>query len=269
MNDAAIDLRHVVVSAGECAILDAINLKVAAAERIALIGPNGAGKSTLLKLLTGIVKPSHGEVNVLDWNASKPLSKSELRRLRALVGHIFQGLHLVHRLTVLENVLLGSLSRNRSWLTWARIFPPDEVKRAEALLESVGLIGKAHTRADRLSGGERQKAAIARMLMQRPRLILADEPTAALDPVASADIANRLSTLAREQGITLVTVVHDPGLLPLLADRVIGLRQGRIAFDLPMAEVSDDILNKLYRNSAAQGWMARFDHTSVLAGENA
>jgi phosphonate transport system ATP-binding protein len=234
VNDAAIDLRHVVVSAGEYVILDAINLKVAAGERVGLIGPNGAGKSTLLKLLTGMVTPARGAVSVLDWNTSTPLSKSELRRLRSLVGQVFQGLHLVQRLTVLENVLLGSLSRNRSWLTWARIFPNSEVKRAEVLLETVGLISKARTRADRLSGGERQKAA-----------------------------------LAREQGITLVTVVHDPSLLPLLADRVIGLRQGRIAFDLPVAEISDDILNKLYRESATQEWLTRFDHTSVLAGENA
>jgi phosphonate transport system ATP-binding protein len=131
------------------------------------------------------------------------LFKRERRDFQSKVGQVLQGLHLVQRLTVIENVLLRSLVRNRSWLTWARIFPSREIMRAEAALQAVGLIGKAGMRVDRLSGGERQKTGIARMLMQAPQLILADEPTAALDPLASSDIAAMLVTVARQQGMTL------------------------------------------------------------------
>jgi len=258
VNDMSIHLKGAVVHAGERAILDNVDLSVMHGERIAIVGHNGAGKSTLLKLMTGIVHPSHGEVRVLGHTLERPLSAAALRKLRADVGQVFQGLHLVGRLTVLENVLLGSLARNRSPLTWARLFPRTEVQRAEAALQQVGLIGKAGMRADRLSGGERQKTAIARMLLQAPRLILADEPTASLDPLAASDIAAMLASLARQQHMTLVTVVHDPGLLAVLADRVIGMRQGRIAFDLPVADVDDERLNSLYRDrSDARHLIAR------------
>lgn len=268
MTDIAVHLSRVVVCAGERTILDNIDLTLRHGERVALVGPNGAGKSTLLKLLTGIVHPSHGEVHVLDRALHLAPSAHLLRSLRAEVGQVFQGLHLVHRLSTLENVLLGSLARHRSCLTWARLFPKAEVARAEAALQAVGMLDKAQMRADRLSGGERQKAAIARMLIQAPRLILADEPTAALDPMASTDIAGMLSSLARQHAITLITVVHDPGLLPLLAERVIGMRQGKVVFDLPVGEVDDNCLARLYRNQADIGdWIARFSRTQLALGE--
>lgn len=266
MNDIAVRLKGVVVCAASRVILDDISLTIANGERVALVGPNGAGKSTLLKLLTGMVHHSHGEVQVLDRALHRSASTRVLRGMRAEVGQVFQGLHLVHRLNTLENVLLGSLARNRSCMTWARLFPKKEVTRAEAALQAVGMLGKARLRADRLSGGERQKTAIARVLMQAPRLILADEPTAALDPLASTDIAAMLSSLARKHGMTLMTVVHDPGLLPLLAERVIGMRQGKIVFDLPVGEVDDLCLAQLYRTQEGSGdWVARFSrHTLAL-----
>lgn len=271
MNTFACRLSDVVVVAAERVVLDDITLEIAVGERIAIVGHNGAGKSTLLKLLTGAIQPRHGKVVLLGRDMSESLARRELRELRSQVGQVFQGLHLVQRLTALENVLLGSLSRNRSWLTWARLFPASEVMRAEESLRKVGLIGKAQVRADRLSGGERQKTAIARMLMQSAQLVLADEPTAALDPVASADIANLLASLAKQRKTTLVSVVHDPGVLPLLADRVIGLRHGRIVFDLPAAEVDDDVLGRLYRDPSSAGWLARLQQTDALVekGENA
>ena len=145
----------------------------------------------------------------------------------------------------LRNALIGALGRVPGWRGWTRCFPAGEIARAEAALQSVGLLALAGTRADRLSGGERQKAAIARLLVQAPSLILADEPTAALDPSAAAEVC-RLLVLAAA-GKTLITVVHNPSLLPLLAERVIGLKQGRIAFDLPVSEVDDATLMRLYR----------------------
>lgn len=268
MSGVAVSLKGVVARAGDRTLLDDINLTILPGERVALVGPNGAGKSTLLKLLTGIVHPSHGEVQVLGRALHRHVSNRLLRGMRAEVGQVFQGLHLVHRLSALENVLLGSLARNRSLLTWARLFPKAEVARAEAALQAVGMLGKAPMRADRLSGGERQKTAIARVLMQAPRLILADEPTAALDPLASTDIASMLSSLVRQHAMTLITVVHDPGLLSLLAERVIGMQQGKVVFDLPVGDVGDNCLAQLYRNQGNNGdWLARFNRPSDLMGE--
>lgn len=267
MISPVIRLHQVVAYAGERAILDSVSLEVRPGERLAIIGRNGAGKSSLLKLLTGKITPSYGKAQVLQWELDGRLSHRDRMALHAQVGQVFQGLHLVQRLTALENVLLGSLGRNTSWLTWARIFPRQEVLLAMSLLERAGLVGKAHVRTDRLSGGERQKVAISRMLMQRPRLILADEPTAALDPVASAEVAALLSSLTQNRQSTLISVVHDPGLLPILADRVIGLRQGRIVFDLPVEELGDDKLNMLYRDGKPEGWIARLDGFALPVGE--
>lgn len=219
-------------------------------ERVALVGPNGAGKSTLLRSLVGLVPATEGRVEVLGTALPGPRQPdaAALRALRARVGHVMQGLHLVQRLSALENVLVGALARVPGWRSWLRWYPPAELAAAQAALAAVGLAGLARTRCDRLSGGERQKVAIARMLLQRPRLILADEPTASLDPQAAADVCRLLAVAA--EGATLVTVVHQPALLPVLADRVVGLRAGRIVFDLPRGEVDEARLAALYDTAA-------------------
>ncbi len=240
-----ISLQSVLCAADGRALLEIEKLSVQPGERIAIVGHNGAGKSTLLRLLSGFLSPSHGQVTVLGYDLSQPLPPRELRALRGQLGQVLQGLHLVARLSALENTLIGSLGRMTGWRSWTRCFPADEISRAEAALHAVGLLPRAQTRADKLSGGERQKVAIARLLMQRPRLILADEPTAALDPSAAAEVCHLLSQAAVTA--TLITVVHNPSLLPLLADRVIGLKQGRIVFDLPIAAVDDEKLVNLYR----------------------
>ncbi len=228
-------------------------LRVRAGERVALIGPNGAGKSTLLRCLGGFVSPAEARLQVLGRPWPLPLQQpAERRRLRAEIGQVLQGLHLVGRLSALENVLLGALARVPAWRSSLRWFPPREVAQAQAALARVGLAHRARERSDRLSGGERQKVAIARMLLQRPRLILADEPTASLDPQAAADVCERLVEAAEATpGVTLITVVHNPALLPLLADRVIGLRAGRLAFDLPVEQVDDQRLARLYLSEPA------------------
>lgn len=263
MESIALQLTDASVCIGTHTLVDSATLQIHHRERVALIGRNGAGKSTLLKLFAGSMPASSGDVRVLDYTQPALLPKRKLRELQAQVGQVFQGLHLVQRLTVLENVLLGSLARNRSWLTWARIFPPAETERAHETLHAVGLHHKAHERTDRLSGGERQKTAIARMLMQSPRVILADEPTAALDPVAAADIAALLASIAYTQNITLVSVVHDPALLPVLAERVIGIRAGRILFDLPVADVDHAALDALYREADTMSSAPDLRTTSV------
>ncbi|MDP1613141.1 MAG: ATP-binding cassette domain-containing protein [Sulfuritalea sp.] len=246
--ETAIRLDGVICTRGGKLALDIDQLRIAAGERVAIVGHNGAGKSTLLRLLAGFVRPERGIALVLGRRLPSRTSVGPLKGLRREIGQVFQGLHLVQRLSALDNVLIGALGRLTGWRTWLRWHRAEDIAEAEAALCEVGLLAKADLRVDRLSGGERQKVAIARMRMQRARLILADEPTAALDPQAAAKVCALLARAA--QGATLLSVVHNPALLPLLADRVIGLRQGRIVFDLPLAEVDDCRLLALYRADA-------------------
>ncbi len=241
------------VVAGGRLLLSVDSLRIAPGERVVVVGPNGAGKSTLLRCLSGFVTPSAGRVEVLSRSlAPQAPSRPALRTLRAEVGQLLQGLHLVARLTVLQNTLVGALSRlhgvhaARSW--WHH-FPADEIDAAQHALQAVGLAGRADDRVDRLSGGERQKVAMARLLLQRPRLVLADEPTASLDP-AAAQAACALLRQAAE-GATLISIVHDPALVPLLGSRALGLRGGRIVFDGPVQVLDAALLSGLYGSAVA------------------
>lgn len=244
-DDVVVRIEHLVCRAQERTLLELQGLAIRAGERVAVVGHNGAGKSTLLRCLSGFIAPVRGRVQVLGRALEQHPGPAALRALRGEIGQVMQGLHLVQRLSALDNVLIGALARRPGWRSWARLHRAADVTEAEAALAAVGLLAKADQRSDRLSGGERQKVAIARMLMQRPRLILADEPTASLDPLAAAEICSLLARAAR--GATLITVVHSPSLLPLLADRVLGLKLGRLVFDKALAELSDADLNRLYR----------------------
>ncbi len=251
---AAIDLEGLDVVVAGRRLLHIAQLHIAAGERVALVGPNGAGKSSLLRVLGGFLEPTHGRVSVLGrtWGTlGQPgISAAALRNLRAEVGQVMQGLHLVPRLTARENVIVGALARHcvmPLWRSWARLYPDHLIAEADQALAELGMADRAHTRADRLSGGERQKISLARLKLQRPRLILADEPTSALDPNATLEACQFLSTAA--MGATLLSVVHNTELLALLADRVIGLAGGEIVFDLPVHAVSAQRLQALYADS--------------------
>ena len=272
---------HVVIENLRCeaasgrVTLEIARLRIDAGERLAIVGPNGAGKSTLLRCLSGFAAPVAGRVQVLDRVVDVRMAGAELRRLRGEVAQVLQGLHLVQRLTVLENVLVGALGRLHGWRSWARWHRPQDVAEALRAIEAVGLTPKAGERTDRLSGGERQKVSIARMLMQRPQLILADEPTASLDPAAAREVCRLLRRGAAQA--TLISVVHQPELLPLLADRVIGLRHGRLVFDQPLTGLDPAMLDALYAAdtdstaqpispTAASGWSFRPVMTAALPG---
>ena len=244
-----IELRGVRCTLGGRTVLDIDRLVVGEGERVAIVGHNGAGKSTLLRVLSGFTRPTAGQVSVLGVRLDTPLPPARLRALRCEAGQVLQGLHLVPRLSALENVLIGCLGRVTGWRSWVRRYPAHECERACTALAMVGMLDKASMRTDGLSGGERQKVAIARLLVQAPRLILADEPTAALDPAAAQEICRVLGSATA--GATLVSVVHNTALLPLLADRVIGLRQGRVVFDLPQAQVDAAQLAALYGGASA------------------
>lgn len=251
MKPIVIDIQNLDCPTGGPLHLHIPSLRIHAGERIALIGPNGAGKSTLFRLLGGFIRPAAGRVRILDHALEAGLRGQALRHLRRELGQILQGLHLVGRLSVRENVLIGSLPRVPALSSWIRRYPAAEEHAAEAALRSVGLLHRAEARADSLSGGERQKVAIARLLLQRPRIILADEPTAALDPAAAEELCRLIDQAAAEQSATLISVLHNPALIPLLADRVIGLQHGQIQFDLPRDAVSSGVLDALYRGTTA------------------
>ncbi len=250
-----IRIRDLRVEAGGRRLLDLPSLSVQAGERVALVGPNGAGKSTLLKVLGGFLPASQGEISVLGrclvGNAVPALTRQQLRLLRAETGQVMQGLHLVPRLTALENVVLGALARPGAmplWRSWLRWYPQPLRQEADAALAELGLTHRRNARADQLSGGERQKVSLARLRLQRPRLILADEPTSALDPSATQRVCEALLSVARDA--TLITVVHDPALLPVLADRVIGLQGGQVTFDVERRHLTPALMNALYGGAA-------------------
>lgn len=264
-----IDLQHLQVRHEQRLLLDIERLQISAGESVAIIGPNGAGKSTLFKVLSGFMPVTSGRVSVLGhvWGHSRDLSISaqQTRALRAQVGQVWQSLPLVNRLTVLENVMLGALARPQvlpKWRSYLRWYPAALKAMAFEALAAVGLAARALQRADQLSGGERQKVAVARVRLQAPRLILADEPTAALDPQATLAICQLLKELALSDPLTqsspttLITVVHNPALLPLLSDRVIALVGGRVVFDQPTGQVSAQLLSSLYESSEPTSIMA-------------
>jgi phosphonate transport system ATP-binding protein len=181
------------------------------------------------------------------------LSSPQWRQLRADTGLLMQGLHLVPRLSARENVLIGALARLRgaqAVRSWCRWYPQDLIAEADAALAALGLGDRGDTRADRLSGGERQKVALARLQLQRPRLLLADEPTSALDPAATREVCQALCSVAAAPGRTLLTVVHDLELLPVLATRVIGMAEGRVRWDRPLCEVTPSLLQALFERHA-------------------
>lgn len=249
--EAVVDVRDLRLEIKGRRILDVPSLTVRHGERVALIGPNGAGKSSLLKALGGFVSASQGRIAVLGRDVtgvgSKAMSAAQWRALRAEIGQVMQGLHLVARLSALENVVLGALARPGAmplWRSWLRCYPESLLREARQALADLGLEDRIDTRADHLSGGERQKVSLARLRLQRPKLLLADEPTSALDPAAALQACDALAALAADA--TLLTVVHDTELLPHLADRVIGLREGRLVFDVPLQALSPDLLKNLY-----------------------
>ncbi len=214
-------------------------------ERVALVGASGAGKSTLLALANGSVPPTAGSVRVLGADPAE-LSGRALRRLRARVGTVHQSLELVGRLRVVHEVNAGRLAEwSAARAAWSLV-RPQGLPEALAALEQVGLADRAFERTEQLSGGQRQRVAIARLLVQRPDLVLADEPASALDPV----LADRALTLLGEPALTrggaLVAALHDPGLVRRHCDRVVGLAGGRVVLDRPVAALSAADLAELY-----------------------
>lgn len=229
---------------GETA-LTGVDLTVPQGQVLALIGPSGAGKSTLIRCINRLVEPTKGTVT-LDGVELSTLGGRGLRRARRDIGMIFQEHALVDRLSVMENVLSGQLGNTGFWRSWFRRFPQPTVDRAFELLERVGILDQLDKRADQLSGGQRQRVGIARALLQDPKLLLVDEPTASLDPKTSRQVMRLLMELATEHELTVIVNIHDVALAQLFVPRIVGLRAGAIVFDGSPAELTDDRLTEIY-----------------------
>ncbi|HDL89377.1 MAG TPA: phosphonate ABC transporter ATP-binding protein [Thermodesulforhabdus norvegica] len=212
---------------------------------VTIIGPSGAGKSTLIRCINRLLEPTSGRV-ILDDIDILTLNRRELRKARRQMGMIFQEYNLVERLTVMENLLSGRLGYVSFWKSYRRKFPPEDVSAAFELLDRVGLSGYQDMRADSLSGGQRQRVGISRALMQQPKLLLVDEPTASLDPKTSRQIMRLLVELAHERGTPALVNIHDVGLAQSFADRIIGLAEGEIVFDGTPRQITADVLTKIY-----------------------
>ncbi len=216
-------------------VLRGIDLSVRRGETVALIGANGAGKSTLMRCLLHLVKPDAGEV-VLFGVRLNGVRQREVRRVRNRVGFVFQRHNLVPRLSALANVLHGALGRSPFGALHRSLSPAALRDEAMACLDRVGLAHLARQRADTLSGGQSQRVAIARALMQRPEMLLADEPVASLDPAAGEEVMDLFTSLARQEGLTLVFTTHNMSHALTYAQRIVGLRDGRIALDRPTTD---------------------------------
>ena len=210
--------------------LDGVTLEIGAGEFVALIGSSGAGKSTLLRCLNGLVTPTAGLVSV-DGRPVTGASRNGLRGVRARVGFVFQQFNLLRRLSVLDNVLVGTLSRVDMWRSLLGRFPGGELERARRTLRRVGLAGLDDRRADTLSGGQQQRVAIARALVQEPRVLLADEPMSSLDPASSRSVMELLQDINREDGLTVIASLHVLDLAVTYGRRIVGLRAGRVVHD--------------------------------------
>jgi phosphonate transport system ATP-binding protein len=214
-------------------VLDRLDLQVPRGQALSIIGANGAGKSTLLRCCLRLIEPDSGDLQLLSHDVTRA-KRRELRRLRARIGFVFQRHNLVPRLSALSNVLHGALARDGGPGCWYQAVAPERLRReAIACLERVGLPHVAAQRADQLSGGQSQRVAIARMLMHHPELVMADEPVASLDPIAGEEVMALLSDLMRDQGLTLVFTTHNLNHAVTYADRIVGLRRGRLELDAP------------------------------------
>ena len=225
--------------------LDDVDLDIPDGEFVALIGPSGAGKSSLLRCVNGLVAPTSGEV-IVDGHAVTSAPDESVRQVRASIGFVFQQFNLLRRLTVLQNVLIGRLAHASRWRSLIGWFDQVDVARARAVLERIGLDGLADRRVDTLSGGQQQRVAIARALVQAPRIILADEPMASLDPALSRTVMELLRRINLEDGITVITSLHVLGLARDYGRRIIALRDGRIVHDGPPEGLTGDVARVIF-----------------------
>lgn len=251
--------------------LDEIDLRVEPGEMVALIGASGSGKSTLLRHIAGftVADPQPSRIEIL----GRPIQQDgrlvrEVRSIRRDIGFVFQQFNLVNRLTVQTNVLIGALARLPFWRRITGIFPRRERELAMTALAEVDIDGHAAERAANLSGGQQQRAALARALVQRARIILADEPIASLDPESSRRVMDMLRALNRNHQLTVLVSLHQVDIAMQYCARTVALRQGKVVYDGPSAALTPALLRELYGSAARElleGTAASDDASAVEA----
>lgn len=237
----------VVYPGGVHALRD-LNLQVGEGEFVVVVGLSGAGKSTLVRTINGLVPLTGGSLEVAGRRVDG-LSRRRLRELRAGIGMIFQSFNLVKRTTVLNNVLMGRLHHTPTWRSLLGLYRGADRELAFQALERVEIVDKAYVRASNLSGGQQQRVSIARALAQEPKLMLADEPVASLDPPTANVVMRDLQRINRELGITTIVNLHFLDLARRYGDRIIGMREGRLVFDGTGAEADERVFEEIYGRS--------------------
>ncbi|HEX5721289.1 MAG TPA: phosphonate ABC transporter ATP-binding protein [Acidimicrobiia bacterium] len=229
--------------------LKEVSFEVPDGQFLAVIGLSGSGKSTLLRCINRLVEPTSGKIF---WNEEDVTAapQEDLRQVRRRIGMVFQHFNLVHRSTVITNVLAGRLGYVNPALSILNRFPKEDVQKAIAQLERVGLAEKAKARADELSGGQQQRVGIARAMMQDPEMILADEPVASLDPVLAHSIMQYLERINTDDGVTVLCSLHFLDLVHRYADRAIALNRGELVFDGEPKAIDDDRFKAIYGQEA-------------------
>lgn len=232
--------------------LEDVSFEVTKGEFLVVIGLSGSGKSTLLRCINRLIQPTSGRIL---WNGRDitEVDQTELRFIRREIGMIFQHFNLVKRASVITNVLSGRLGYTPPAWSLLNRFKKEDIDKAHKALERVGIAEKANSRADQLSGGQQQRVGIARALMQDPKMILADEPVASLDPVLAHSILGALETLNQEDDITIVCSLHFLDLVQKYSTRVIGLRDGKLVFEgsnEDIRKISDEHFKEIYGEEA-------------------
>jgi len=244
-SDVLFELSNVSKNFGATQALMNINLKIIKGERVALVGPSGAGKTSLINLLNGSIFPSKGQLRIFGQGVST-INNRGLRQLQKKIGTVYQQFQLVDSLRVIHNVNAGHLGRWSLLKAASSLIWPQEVDKAIDALKQVGIPEKIYERTDSLSGGQQQRVALARILIQDPEVILADEPISSVDPERSREIMNLLLHLSQHYKRTLITSLHTIEYAFSHFERLIGLRHGRIFFDAPADQVTSEMVDTLY-----------------------
>ncbi len=225
-----------------------VTLEVPEGELLVIVGLSGAGKSTLIRAINGLVPLSSGDV-IVDGQSVRNANARQLRELRSNIGMIFQTFNLVKRTSVLNNVLMGRFHTTSTWRSLVGWYKPADVEIAMRALERVDIIEKAYVRAANLSGGQQQRVGIARALAQEPKILLADEPVASLDPPTSHVVMRDLQRINRELGITTIVNLHFLDLAKVYGERIIGMRAGELVYDGNAEQADENVFRDIYGRS--------------------